>query len=90
METKFVTRLLLTATLAGGLLLAIGAPAGAAPDNRSACDSRLQGARSRLDADIRSHGDHSKQADRDRARLEQARQWCKDHHADWDHDKYDR
>ncbi len=91
MTRKHLSQLVLSMALASGLLLAAGVPqASADRDDKGACDSRLRGARERLDSDIAHHGDHSKQAERDRARLEQARRWCRDHHADWDHDKYDR
>ncbi len=90
MGKKYVGQLILSAALAGGLLVAAGAAPARVPDDRGACESRLRTARARLDSDIAHHGDHSKQADRDRARMEEVRRWCRDHHADWDHDKYDR
>ncbi len=90
MRTNIVIRLVLGAALAGGLLMA-GVPSPArTPDDKSACEARLRNARAKLDYDVQHHGDHSRQVDKDRAKMEQTRQWCRDHHSDWDHDKYDR
>ena len=84
-----ICRIGLAAVFAGGLLFATGGPAFADRDDASACHSRLESARVRLDRDIAHHGDNSPQARRDRDRLEAARRWCTDHHADWDHNRYD-
>jgi outer membrane murein-binding lipoprotein Lpp len=88
--TKFISRLVLGAALAGGLIMA-GVPSPArTPDDRAAREARLRSAREKLDFDVQHHGDHSRQAEKDRAKMEQTRQWCRDHHSDWDHGKYDR
>ena len=35
------------------------------------------------------HGEHSRQVDSDVAKMDSDRQWCRDHKADWDHDRFD-
>ncbi|MGD0840282.1 MAG: hypothetical protein ABSA32_03900 [Candidatus Acidiferrales bacterium] len=86
-STKLWTRVALTTALAGGLLLAVGAPVRATPDN--ACNQRLENDRARIDRDAARHGDHSRQVDNDVNRMDQDRQWCRDHHSDWDHTRFD-
>src|SRR5580693_513082 len=58
-------------------------------DIRADCERRLEADRARIDNDAAKHGEHSRQVDKDVARLETDRQWCRDHHADWDHAKFD-
>ena len=87
--TRF--RGLLPLSLASGfasfLLLAV--PARADRDWSGDCHKRLEEARAKLDRDIARHGERSREVERDRDRMEDARRWCRDHHADWDHDRFD-
>ncbi len=53
------------------------------------CHKRLEADRARIDRDSARHGEHSRQVDRDVDRLETDRQWCRDHHAEWDHSRFD-
>lgn len=91
MFTKgFLGKLLATSVLAGGLLLVAGPTKSLADrDWTNDCHQRLENVRLKLDSDIKRHGENSPQADRDRDRLEDARKWCRDHHADWDHSVFD-
>jgi hypothetical protein len=82
-------KIVLGAALAAGLTLPMGMSTFAAPDDGAACRSRLESARAKIDHDAARHGENSPQVDHDRAKLEQARQWCRDHHSDWDHDRFD-
>jgi len=87
-------RVVLTCTIAGGLLLAVGtAPAGAARNDEQDCHSRVEKAQLDVDRDASRHGQSSHQVAADLRRLDSAREWCAKHHADWDHGSdrdYDR
>ena len=83
------TRMALTTALAGGLLLAVGAPARADRDWGKSCHERLEADRARIDKDASRHGEHSKQVDSDVGRMDSDRRWCRDHKADYDHDRFD-
>ena len=85
----FWSRVLLTSALAGGLLVAVGSSAYAAKDYSNDCRSRLEADRARIDRDAARYGEHSKAVDRDVARMNNTRQWCRDHKADWDHSRFD-
>lgn len=78
-----------TSVLAGGLLLAFGGTARADRDWKDDCHRRLEADRARIDRDASRHGEHSRQVDHDVARMDADRQWCRDHHADWDHSRFD-
>jgi len=84
----FLSGVGVTGFLAAGLFFT-PTPVRADHDNAGACRARLESSRNRLDQDVARHGDNSPRAQRDRERIEAARRWCKDHHADWDHDRYD-
>jgi hypothetical protein len=87
---QFLSRVILTAALGGGLLLSSAAlPALADRDWGNDCHKRLEDARARLDHDAARFGEHNPRVDRDRDRLEDARKWCREHHADWDHSRFD-
>jgi hypothetical protein len=87
---QFLSRMILTTALGGGLFLASAAvPALADRDWSDDCHKRLEEARARLDRDVARHGEQSRQVERDRVRMEDARRWCRDRHADWDHDRFD-
>ncbi len=58
-------------------------------DYKSDCNRRLEADRARVDRDAEKHGEHSRQVDRDVDKLQADRQWCRDHKADWDHDRFD-
>jgi hypothetical protein len=89
MVKKLWTRIALSTALAGGMLLAVGAPVRATPDVRDDCAKRLESDRARIDRDAHRYGEHSKQVDRDVNRMDATRQWCRDHKADWDHSRFD-
>jgi hypothetical protein len=87
---QFLSRVILTAALGGGLLLSSAAiPALADRDYRDDCHKRLEEAKARLDRDAARFGERNPRVERDRDRLEDTRRWCRDHHADWDHDRFD-
>jgi hypothetical protein len=86
---KILSRVLLTTALAGGLALAVGPSLSAEPDYGNACHQRLENDRARIDHDAARHGNGSPQVNRDVARMDQDRQWCRDHKADWDHSRFD-
>ena len=83
------TRMALTTALAGGLLLAVGAPARADRDWSKNCRKRLEADRARIDKDAARYGEHSRQVDRDVERMDANRRWFRDHKADWDHGRFD-
>lgn len=87
---QFLGRVILTAALGGGLLLSSAAvPLMADRDWTNDCHKRLEDAKARLDHDAARFGEHNPRVDHDRDRLEDARRWCRDHHADWDHNRFD-
>lgn len=88
MRKQFV-RGLLGAALLLGLTLPVGIAMAANADEGTACHERLQSAKARIDHDAARYGQDSRQVDRDRAKMDQARQWCRDHKADWDHRQFD-
>ena len=79
--------------LAVGSVLAIAFTLSAAHvtlgDVRDDCRRKLEADRARIDRDAAKHGDHSRQVDRDIDRMDADRNWCREHHADWDHDRFD-
>ena len=87
LHAKFCGRGILTGALAGGLLLFMGAtPARADRDSdEHNCRARVEKAEANVDHDNAGHGDHSRQVSSDLKKLDQAREWCGKHHADWDH-----
>ena len=87
--TKVLSRVVLTTALAGGLFLAVGSPLNAEPDYGNACHGRLENDRARIDHDAARHGNDSPQLNRDVNRMDSDRQWCRDHHSDWDHSRFD-
>jgi len=58
-------------------------------DIRSDCERKLEADRARIDRDAAKHGEHSPAVDRDVARMENDRSWCRDHKAEWNHDRFD-
>lgn len=86
---KQMIRTIMGAALLLGLTMPVGMATFAAPDDGAACHQRLQDAKVRIDHDAAKYGADSHQVDKDRARMDQARQWCRDHKADWDHNTFD-
>ena len=88
---QFLGRIILSTALSAGLLIAAGAPAFAARDRDwgQDCRRRLEDARVKLDRDVARYGERSRKVDRDRDRMDDARRWCREHRADWDHDRFD-
>jgi hypothetical protein len=82
-------RFALGMALVGGLMFAFSAPARADGDHREECQRRLESDRARIDSDVLRYGDSSRQVGRDVTKMDRSRQWCRDHKADWDHDKFD-
>jgi len=85
--TKHFIRSILFGALALGLTLPLAGVSRA--DWREECHNRLQAQKAKIDRDAAKYGEHSGKVDRDVAKLEQERQWCRDHHADWDHSLFD-
>ena len=88
-DKKVWSRLVLSTALAGGLMLAMGTTARADRDYKDDCNRRMEADRARIDHDASRYGEKSRQVDRDVAKMDQDRNWCKDHKADWDHDRFD-
>ncbi len=86
---KFWNRLMFTGVLAGGLLFASAGTARADRDWKEDCHRRLESDRARIDRDAARRGEHSPQVNHDVERMNSDRQWCRDHKADWDHDRFD-
>jgi len=88
MKSK-IAKLLLGSALAVGLTLPVGTATFADHDWGNDCRQRLEHDRARIDRDVARYGEHSRAVDRDRDRMESDRHWCRDHHADYDHDRFD-
>jgi hypothetical protein len=88
MKSK-LTRLIFGSALAMAFTLPIGQATFGERDYRDDCHRRLEADRARIERDAARHGENSRAVDRDRDRLAADRQWCKDHRADWDHDRFD-
>ena len=88
-DKKVWSRLLLSTALAGGLMLAMGTTARADRDYKEDCHRRLEADRARIDRDSSRFGEHTRVVDRDVAKMDQDRKWCKERKADWDHDRFD-
>jgi hypothetical protein len=82
---------LTTILLGSALALVVSLPAGTAAfgDDAAACHKRLEGDKARLDHDSAKYGEHSRRVDKDVDRLDADRQWCREHHSDWDHSLFD-
>jgi hypothetical protein len=85
----YLVRIVLSGLFAAGLLLATGKPASAEKDWGPSCRDRLEAARAKIDRDAARHGQNSPQVRHDVDKMEDARRWCRDHHADWDHPRFD-
>jgi hypothetical protein len=82
-------RLGLNTAIVGGLIFAFGTPSVADGDHQAECQRRLESDRARIDRDVIRYGDSSRQVGHDVTKMNKSRQWCRDHKADWDHDKFD-
>ena len=87
--TRKMSKLVLGSALAMAFTLPLGRATFGVPDVAGDCHRRLEADRARIDNDAAKHGEHSRQVDRDVDRLEADRHWCRDHHADWDHARFD-
>jgi hypothetical protein len=86
---KNLIRLVLGTCLAIGVTLPVGQATFGDRDWANDCHRRLEADRARIDNDVARHGEHSRQVDRDVDRLEADRGWCRNHHAEWDHSRFD-
>lgn len=76
---------LLAAVLAAFFLFGSAVPS-RAQDRDEKCERRIHKAEMNLDKAIHRHGEHSRQAERRRRQLEEARERChRDHDRDHDH-----
>ena len=57
-------------------------------DYKDDCYRRIEADKARVDDAAAKHGEHSRQVDRAVDKLQADKEWCRDHHADWDH-KFD-
>jgi hypothetical protein len=87
--TKYLFRVAIGGVLAAGLLFATGKPASGDKDWGPSCRDRLEAARVKVDRDVARHGEKSPQVRRDVEKMEATRRWCREHHADWDHPRFD-
>jgi hypothetical protein len=84
---KQIIRLALASALAIAFSLTMGhATYG---DWNNDCHNRLESDRARIDRDASRHGQGSPQVNRDIERMDSDRNWCRGHHADWDHSRLD-
>ena len=88
MHTPFIRYITLGA-LAVGLTLPMAGTARADHDSREECRERLQAQKAKIDRDRDKYGEHSAKVEHDVGKLEQERQWCRGHKADWDHNFFD-
>jgi hypothetical protein len=88
--TTRLTRIVLGTAVAlmASLPIAQGA-FGAPPDWKAECHRRLKKDKARIDHDAAKYGQHSRRVDKDVDQIEADRQWCRDHHSDWDHSMFD-
>ncbi len=86
---KTIIRVALGTALAVACMLPVGQATFADRDWSGDCHRRLEADHARIDRDAARHGEHSRQVDRDVARMNDDRRWCSDHHSDWDHSRFD-
>jgi hypothetical protein len=87
--TKHYLRYVLAGALAFAFSLPLGSEARADHDWNNECHQRLQRQKDKIDHDAARYGKDSPKVRHDIDKLEQERQWCRDHHADWDHNVFD-
>jgi hypothetical protein len=84
---KQMIRLIIGSALAIAFTLAMGRATFGDPGDD--CHRRLEHDRARIDHDSERYGSDSWRVRHDVDRMEDDRRWCRDHHADWDHDRFD-
>jgi hypothetical protein len=72
-----------------GLALTLSAAHVTFGDFGADCQKRLEADRARIDRDAAKHGENSPQVGKDIARMDDDRGWCREHHQDWDHTRFD-
>jgi hypothetical protein len=87
-KNVWIRRILGTAAV-GALILGLGASSLADGDHRAVCERRLESDRARIDSDVIRYGDSSRHVRRDISQMDKSRRWCREHQADWDHDRFD-
>lgn len=58
-------------------------------DSKNECTWKLAADRARIKLDAAKYGEHSRQVNADLGRMNSDRNWCRSHHADWDHTCFD-
>ena len=84
---KQIVRLVLGSALAFAFTLPMGHVTFGDPSTD--CRNRLEADRARIDRDAAKRGEHSRQVDKDVARMDNDRNWCRAHKSDWDHNRFD-
>ena len=84
-----IAKILLGSALAVAVTLPVGTATFADHDWGNDCRERLEHDRARIDRDAAKYGEHSRAVDHDVDRMEADRHWCRDHHADYDHDRFE-
>lgn len=88
--TKRHLKFVLTAALGLAFSLPVCGVASAADhDYGNECHQRMQHQKAKIDHDAARYGNNSEKVRHDVEKLDQERQWCRDHHADWDHNMFD-
>ena len=81
-----ITKVVVLAALFGGVLYAVAPPRAAADDD---CQERIARADHRVHEVAEHHGWDSREAERARHELREAREWCWEHgHRWWDEDQH--
>jgi hypothetical protein len=83
-----MTKNILKYALAGALAFGVSMPL-ASLARADSCHDRLQADKDRIDREAARHGNDSPQVHHAVDRMEKDRQWCRDHHMDWDHNVFD-
>lgn len=78
---------ILTAAVLSVFFLTAGAAPMRAADRDDKCEQKVRGLEEQLHQAERKHGEHSKQADKKRRQLEEAREKCRHSDHDRDHDR---
>ncbi|HTW25042.1 MAG TPA: hypothetical protein VMD78_15670 [Candidatus Baltobacteraceae bacterium] len=86
MKTKAI-RLVVGAVLATAFTM--GAARITLGDVNDDCHRKLEADRARIDRDAAKYGNDSPKVAHDVGRMDSDRNWCRDHHADWDHTRFD-
>lgn len=89
MKRQIWHRAVLAVALTGGMLLVASAPVRADRDYSESCHERLESDHARIDHDAARYGPDSYRVNHDVDRMDRDRQWCRDHHSDWDHSRFD-